>query len=314
MLVEQFSPAKLNLRLKVTGRDARGYHLLSMLNVPLAFGDALQLVCTRGDSKITGSFQVADRIKTDEAFWDSSSNLALKAARGLQDLLADQYSFEIRLNKNIPIGAGLAGGSSNAAAVLNAFYKATQLYAELSKSLKNTATLKADLLQIAEGLGADVPFFLHGQSAWVGGIGEQIYPIAEELSGLPILLIFLPVHANTSSVYSALRNQSASNKFGADSKFRSSIKEPSSLFALLENDLLPVAASLYQELSDFDFELRRLMPGRCGMSGSGSTFFALPADLVEFSGEERRAVARLAKEQGAELFYTQIAPFSAIFS
>ena len=152
------SPAKLNLFLHITGRRDDGYHNLQTIFQFLDYSDTLDF-SLRTDGKITLSPAL-----TDVAFDD---NLIIKAAKTLQQASQCSLGVDIRLTKRIPMGAGLGGGSSNAATTLLALNVLWQL------NWKNQ-----QLAQLGLPLGADVPIFIFGHSAWAEGIGEHLTPLS----------------------------------------------------------------------------------------------------------------------------------------
>ena len=151
------APAKLNLFLHIVGRRADGYHVLQTVFQLLDWGDTIALR-VRSDGKINRSEPVAGV--------PSETDLTLRAARALQAHCATSSGVEIRLHKRIPVGGGLGGGSSDAATVLVALNELWDLRLGTD-----------ELARIGQSLGADVPVFIRGQSAWAEGIGEHLTPI-----------------------------------------------------------------------------------------------------------------------------------------
>lgn len=157
-----FSPAKLNLFLHILGRRADGYHLLQMVFQLIDYGDEISFE-KREDTEIKLN------IDPDSAFLnigDAENNLIIRAARLLQNETGVSCGANIHLHKKIPIGGGLGGGSSNAATTLIALNKLWQLH--LSEN---------QLATIGVSLGADVPVFIYGKTAWAEGIGDQLTSI-----------------------------------------------------------------------------------------------------------------------------------------
>lgn len=151
------APAKLNLILHITGRRADGYHQLQTVFQLLDVGDTLHFKI-RNDTKITLNPALEGVANQD--------NLIVRAARLLQSKTHKIVGADIQLDKFLPMGGGLGGGSSNAATTLLAL---NQLW-ELPLSIDQLATLGLEL-------GADVPVFVRGESAWAEGIGEQLQPL-----------------------------------------------------------------------------------------------------------------------------------------
>lgn len=151
------APAKLNLMLHITGRRADGYHQLQTLFQLLDVGDTLHFK-VRNDAKITLSPGIEGLAEQE--------NLIVRAAQLLQSKTHQIVGADIRLEKILPMGGGLGGGSSNAATTLLAL---NQLW-NLHLSIDQLATLGLEL-------GADVPVFVRGESAWAEGIGEQLQAV-----------------------------------------------------------------------------------------------------------------------------------------
>ncbi|RLM22850.1 4-(cytidine 5'-diphospho)-2-C-methyl-D-erythritol kinase [Brenneria alni] len=156
------SPAKLNLFLYITGRRADGYHLLQTLFQFLDYGDTLTIVPRRDDNI---------HLLTPIDGVDNQQNLIIRAARLLQqycvnhDIRPDIFGADIRIDKRLPMGGGLGGGSSNAATVLVALNHLWQ------------CNLDTDVLAaLGLHLGADVPVFIHGHAAFAEGVGEKLTP------------------------------------------------------------------------------------------------------------------------------------------
>src|SRR5579872_1616543 len=155
--------AKVNLRLDVLERRPDGYHELRTIFQALSLHDTLALEARREpgiDLRITGNDQLAGEPGQD--------NLVYRALRQLSDELEIRHGVRAVLTKRIPVGRGLGGGSSDAAAALIALLRLTK-----------RRVAAARLLEIASGLGADVPFFLHGGRALGIGRGDEIYPLPD---------------------------------------------------------------------------------------------------------------------------------------
>ena len=243
------APAKLNLFLHVTGRRADGYHTLESLMVLLDFGDLLTL-SPRKDGAIVLTHPLPGV--------PAESDLAYRAAQLLKIHAGTTQGATISLDKRIPLGAGLGGGSSDAASVLLALNR-----------LWNLELPRAELMRIGLQLGADVPFFLFGTSAHVGGVGEVLRPVT--LPRLAYLISVPPVHVATADVFAAPQLKRDSPPSGADA------------FALGfgRNDLQAVAAGLHGAISEAITALDAVHFGHAArtaytaarMSGSGSSVF-----------------------------------------
>lgn len=255
-----FSPAKINLYLRILGRRADGYHDLETVMLPLDFGD--QITLQLAEKNVT--LECDDpRLPTDD------TNLALRAAKLLATKCRVEQGVRILLQKRTPLAAGLGGGSSNAAAVLKGLSQLWQVDAP------------PDVLgELAARIGSDINFFLAGGAALCRGRGEQVEPIACKLSAA-ILLVNPGFGISTKWAYESWAKAAA----GLTAK----PPEVSLLLrALAENDLLGVSRCLFNSLeapSIKKFPVLRLLKdamragGATGalMSGSGATVFGLLA-------------------------------------
>jgi 4-diphosphocytidyl-2-C-methyl-D-erythritol kinase len=178
------APAKINLHLEILGRRADGYHELETVFQTITLADEVELVLAQGGGGISLRCD-APGVPTDE------TNLAWRAARAVQAALPGLGAIGITLIKRIPHGAGLGGGSSDAAAVLRAL-----------RSLE-PAVLGLDLAAIAASIGADVPFFLLGGTAYASGVGEQLTALPDAAGG-PLTILMPEAHLPTPAVYAAL--------------------------------------------------------------------------------------------------------------
>lgn len=179
------APAKLNLFLHVIGRRADGYHLLQTAFQFLDFCDELTFRVT-GDGRVT---------RANDVFGvPAEADLAVRAARLLQQASGCAKGVEIALTKRIPMGGGLGGGSSDAAACLLAL-----------NALWKLRLPRAQLAQLALALGADVPVFVHGHAAWAEGVGEVLTPI--EPPEPWYLIVVPPVQVSTAEVFQAFARE-----------------------------------------------------------------------------------------------------------
>lgn len=232
MQVKSF--AKINWSLRIIGKRPDGFHDLETLFQTISLHDTLTFTPAE---RMTLTCDVAD-IPTDE------SNLILRAARAV-----DAPPMNIDVRKRIPAGGGLGGGSSNAAAVLKTFGK-------------------GDLHSIALNLGSDVPFFLHGGTAYATGRGEALTPV-EPMAGIPLLLVLPEERVLTKDAFARITRYSRA--LGMDAyrdvaSFTNDFEEP--VFAML-----PRLRELKQRLVDGGAFY-------AAMSGSGSTLFGAFADAA----------------------------------
>jgi len=238
------SPAKLNLFLHITGRQANGYHSLQTLFQLLDYGDWLRFE-ERAEPVLSVHLD-ADSTITDLPLDD---NLILRAAHLLQARSKTACGAKIRLEKHIPMGGGLGGGSSNAAITLLAL---NQLWG-----------LNLDRTQLAAmglELGADVPVFVAGHSAWAEGVGERLEPV--ELPAAWYLVITPECHVSTAAIFTQ-------ENLTRDT---SAIKMADFLAGRSRNDCEPVTRRLYPDVDKALNWLDQHAPAR--MTGTGAAVFA----------------------------------------
>lgn len=174
------APAKLNLMLHITGRRADGYHELQTVFQFVDLCDELQFEIT-SDGQVSRSMGPASIRAEDD--------LVVRSAVALQQITATQLGTQISINKHIPVGAGLGGGSSDAATTLHALNRLWKLNLNIDQ-----------LAEIGLGLGADVPVFVRGFAAFAEGIGERLQAVSPAESWY--LLITPDVHVSTAEIFS----------------------------------------------------------------------------------------------------------------
>jgi 4-diphosphocytidyl-2-C-methyl-D-erythritol kinase len=268
--ITAFAPAKINLYLHVLGRRPDGYHEIDSL---VAFAD----IGDRLSAAPAAQFSLAlDGPEAASLKGLGDDNLVLRAARRLARDAGIAAGAALSLEKNLPVAAGLGGGSSDAAAALRALSALWELPAERAAP-------------VAAALGADMPVCLYGRPAWVGGIGGHVTPAA----GLPcagILLVNPRIALPTAAVFAALgsprdlrlRGAGRRGAFGAARRFAPMPTDAPGLARALElcrNDLTEAAIGLVPEIGEVLARLASL-PGAllARMSGSGATCFALFED------------------------------------
>lgn len=239
------APAKLNRFLHITGRRADGFHELQTLFQLLDWGDELKFTVT-DDGKISRKHPIASI--------PESQDLCIRAAQLLQTECDIQRGAVIELVKQIPLGSGLGGGSSDAATVLHALNR-------LWRCRLDTEALALLGLQ----LGADVPVFVHGQSAWAEGVGERLQPVV--LGENWYVLVFPGIAISTASVFSdpELTRDSTPIQY-------SDLKSVHT-----RNDCQPVVLKRYPQLQSMMDELSEWGVSR--ITGTGSSIF------IEMSGK-----------------------------
>jgi 4-diphosphocytidyl-2-C-methyl-D-erythritol kinase len=255
--------AKLNLTLDVTGRRPNGYHDIDSVMQTISLHDLIWI--ERTDCRV---FDVVGPAIEGE-------NLVLKAARELEGHVSRALPFTIRLFKRIPMGAGLGGGSADAAAFLRA---ANLLY--------DVKLKQAELIEIATAVGQDVPFLLSGGTARATGLGSTVAPLPAVPSRWRFLVVCPPVEISTRAVYAAV-----------DGRAPSGDRTPALVAALTRgegispfgNDLEPASRRLFAQLDDAVNRLHRVVP-HLTMSGTGAALFAAYDDRPD--GEAALAEVR----------------------
>lgn len=249
------APAKINCVLRIVGRRPDGYHLLQMLNVPLTLADTVTVSTTGHGGGIT--------LQCDHPDVPSgSTNLCYRAAVAMRETAGRGDPIAIHLIKRIPIGGGLGGGSSDAAAVLQAL---NQLWG-LGWSV-------GQLAEVGVRCGADVPFFCQGRPAIVEGIGEHV-TICEEFPKLWILLVNPNIQISTKWVYQQYDfSLTATTPHG--SQLPRFFERFEAVAALVTNDLGPVTTERYPVIREMVDALVTVGASAAAMSGSGATVFGL---------------------------------------
>lgn len=247
------APAKVNLCLNITGRREDGYHELETIMQTIDLYDYVTICPAESFSFIC----------SDPAL--SNDNLVVKAASTFYSAFNRPAGVSIKLEKNIPYGAGLGGGSSDAAATLTGL---NRLYGEPFS--------RAELWRMARSLGADVPFFLVGGTALCTGIGDIVEPCPD----FPLcnyVLVKPEVNLSTAQVYASIDIEALQFRKRL-STIQISPSSQSVVKAILYNDLEPAALAMCPDLIRIRETLYARGAGGVLLSGSGSTMFGLFAD------------------------------------
>ena len=251
------SLAKINLDLRVLHKRADGFHELRTIFQTISLADTIDIEYRRGSSKMELKSNI-----------EIPGNLILKAADLVLRAMRAKGQLRIRLTKRIPLGGGLGGGSSNAAAVLLA----------LPILLKKRLPLEK-LMELAAELGSDVPFFLMGGTAIGLGRGTELYPLPDA-QNWPGLLLTPEIHSSTAAAYSALQRKVLDEVPGrilnksqaAVIASQSPIANPQSPFT---NDFEAVVFHQHPQLKSMKGKLLKSGAWRAMMTGSGSALFGL---------------------------------------
>lgn len=239
------SPAKINLFLHITGRRADGYHLLQTVFQILEFGDQLSLQANR-----SGEIQLSPTI----AGVANDDNLIVKAARALQQATGCNFGADICLDKVLPMGGGLGGGSSNAATALLGL-----------NHLWQTGLTLDQLADIGLALGADVPVFVKGENSWAEGVGEQLFAIDTPPAWYVVLTPAISVNTGQIFQHPALTRDTPLIKMRAFSS--------AELDTATRNDCQPLVTALHPEVQQ-TLDWLGQYSDNARMTGTGASVFA----------------------------------------
>jgi 4-diphosphocytidyl-2-C-methyl-D-erythritol kinase len=265
-LLAGLTPAKINLFLRVVGRRPDGYHLLDSIFLPISVFDRIRLEIRSASNSSVAILCDSPELPTD------TRNLAVRAAHAFMVEFGLRAQALITLEKNIPVGAGLGGGSSDAGAVL-------KMMAQLTR-IEDASRLR----KIALAIGADVPFFLNPRASRVGGIGEEIVPL-DSISALPILILVPPIEVSTAKIFGQLKPEDWSGP--SPRAFEDS--SDTDLQSLMVNDLASTAIRLHPEIGALLDTLKNLGARASAMSGSGGAVFGVFTDDESLAQAARQA-------------------------
>lgn len=280
------SPAKINLFLQILGQRPDGYHDLVTLMCPISLCDTLHLSFGGSETTVRCS---------DTAVPEDESNLAFQAANRFADALLRERGrvaepVFIDIDKRIPVGAGLGGGSSNAATVLLALNR----HYDCPFSPRELATL-------GRGIGADVPFFLLEKAAVGKGIGDLLEPYPD-LAALPVVLVYPGFPVSTQTVYKNLNLRlTKCKKRHKNFAFRGRTFD---VVRHLCNDLEAVSVSRYPEIQAVKDALTTCGAAGTLMTGSGSAVFGLFND----EGGARQAYHSILQNSTWQIFIVEMIP------
>ena len=242
------APAKLNLFLKIINKRKNGYHNLQSIFQLIDLQDEIFIKIRHEDAQIN--------IKNSSLLIKPEKDLAFKAAQLM--LFNRQLGADIIIDKKIPIGAGLGGGSSNAATVIMAINK-----------LAKFNFSKTELIESSLRLGADIPFFINGTNAWVEGVGELLYDI--KISNYIYIVVVPNLSINTKTIFSGFKLTNTSIPLKIASSYNAVDHD------FVENDLEETVIKKYVKMA----ELLKWLScfGNAKMSGTGSSIFIRAKNL-----------------------------------
>jgi len=249
------SPAKVNLFLKVVSERPDGYHeLVSVVDI-VSIYDVIRL-----KELPDGEIRVRDRAGL---LPEGRDNTIWRAIMLLKDRFRKASGIEAVVEKRIPLGSGLGGGSSNAARVMKALVRLWGLGVELP-----------ELMDLGREVGADVPLFLYGRPCVIRGVGDRVSPI--DLPRLSYVIVYPNMNVSTREVYNRLRIvlTKGENEVTFCGKFSTALD----IAGILENDLEKVALSMCPEIQTIKDRLREAGALGSLMTGSGSAVFGIFGD------------------------------------
>jgi 4-diphosphocytidyl-2-C-methyl-D-erythritol kinase len=272
--------AKINLTLRVLGRRADGYHELRTIFQSITLCDRLTF-SARDSSQLELECDAAD-VPADD------SNLVLRAAKILRERFPVERGARIRLEKSIPAGGGLGGGSANAAIALMGLAR-----------LWRIETTRNELTELGARLGADVPFFFTGGRALGTGRGTEITPM-NDATRESLLVVTPRVKISTADAYKALSAPALTKEFAPVNLLisRTEADFAGALPTARVNDFEPVIFQQHPEIERARDALLRTGARDASLSGSGSSVFG----VFESESEVERARARLRVEEGWQVF------------
>lgn len=259
-----FPNAKINLGLRILRKRTDGFHDIETIMIPIGLSDALEIVPSADGKFAFTASGIAIQCDPEE-------NLCVKAFRMMQR----KYGLpevKIHLHKAIPAGAGLGGGSSDAAFAL-----------KLTRRLFSIKVCGSELLEMAAALGSDCPFFIENKTSVAAGRGEALQPFPLSLKGYHLLLVKPDINVSTPWAYNNITPS------GIPLPAPDQLRETEAWDAMLVNDFEPAVMKTYPEIKEVRDRIRDLGAFYTAMSGSGSAVFGLfkSAPLVskeDFSG------------------------------
>ncbi len=254
------SNSKINIGLRILGKRKDGYHLIETVFQEIDFYDEIDI-----EENKSGIFTIECNNKSLE----TDTNIIIKAANLIKPFLPENFGVHFKLEKNIPIGAGLGGGSANAAVVLKYLFNCSK------KSKINDNDKERLLLKYAAELGADVPFFINGHTAYATGIGEKLQELYFPKQWFALLII-PKINMSTSWAYNSL-NISLTGKI--KNTILSSYLKNGFKWRFFENDFEKIIIPAYPQIGLIKDRIKKNNSVFTSLSGSGSTVYGIFENL-----------------------------------
>lgn len=263
------SPGKINFRLDVLGKRSDGYHDLRMLNSAISIYDDVELeLIDRG---------IEVDCVNDPLVPSGEENIVFRVAKEIMAYSNKNIGIRVKISKMIPSGAGMGGGSSNAATVLSGLNQLLKIHLPKEK-----------LMKIGLRFGADIPFFLYGSPAIATGIGENLIKV-KRLPKMPLVIVSPNLNVPTSSIYERYR-PNGSNTEQVDIPKEFSTKK--SVVKFLNNDLEAVAIKQYPIVSEIKQLLLKYGALGAQMTGSGPSVFGIFSDRESAEKASRKIMSK----------------------
>ncbi len=263
-----YPAAKINIGLYVTNKRTDGYHDICSLFFPLKLSDILEFIPDQGGMLNSDHLDISGF----DIPGDRSENLIIKACNELRKT-SDLPFFKIHLHKIIPLGAGLGGGSSDGAGILNGIQ-------HFARPLPSFNTVR----EIALSLGSDCPFFLHPVSSLAYGRGENLKQMELNLKGYWISIFYPGIHVSTSEAYKKVKIAQPSLPL------EHSLRMPVENWReIIHNTFEPLVFNLHPEIADIKKGLYNAGAVFASMSGSGSSVFGIFKEKKNWTGSLGKA-------------------------
>lgn len=251
-----FPNCKINLGLNIIGRRPDGFHDLETVFYPALIRDAVEIIVSDDQSKDIYFSSSGNAVAGNE-----DDNLCIKAYRLLRKDFPQIPAVKIHLHKQIPMGAGLGGGSADASAVLALLNNKFQLNIP-----------QEQLMDYALQLGSDCPFFIMNKPAFASGRGEVLFPVDIDLSEYKIMIVHPGIHVNTGGAFRQLDPAD----FSPAGELQKALKEDISLWKeLIKNDFEKPVFTRHPQIKEIKEQMYEAGAAYSAMSGSGSSVFGI---------------------------------------